>query len=71
MGTEVWMGFVRHLLTMIGAVLVSKGWVDEATMPAVIGAVMTLAGLFMSYQNKVGAESKVQAALMMPPPVKK
>jgi len=70
MTTEVWMGFIRHVLTMVGGVLVAKGWLDEATWTALVGAMMTLVGVFWSYQNKVTVESKVEAALMMPPPKK-
>lgn len=70
MTSEVWMGFIRHILTMVGGILVAKGWLDEGTWASVVGALMTLIGVFWSYQNKAAVESKVAAALMMPPPKK-
>ncbi len=53
MSAEVWMGFVRHLLTMLGGVLIAKGWATDAMMPELIGAVMTLVGFVWSYKQKV------------------
>jgi len=59
MSVEVWMGFVRHMLTMVGGLLIAKGWLDESTMPEVLGAVMTLVGFVWSYMQKVDAKKKL------------
>ena len=67
---EMLEGFVRHLLTMIGGILVAKGWVDDATAASLVGAALTIAGFLWSMLNKKKVESKVEAALMMPPPKK-
>jgi len=52
MTSEVWMGFVRHLLTMLGGVFIAKGWVTEAHWPEVLGATMTLIGFVASMMAK-------------------
>jgi len=45
-------GIVRHGLTFIGGILVSKGYIDESSLAEVIGASMTLAGVFWSIYLK-------------------
>ncbi len=52
MDKTVWLGFVRHALTMVGGVLIAKGWVSESVWPEVLGAVMTLIGLVASWYSK-------------------
>ena len=47
------LGIVRHVLTFGGGVAVGKGWVDEATMTAIVGALVTLAGAIWSIRSKV------------------
>ncbi len=42
-------GTVRHLLTFGGGILVGKGYLDEATMTALVGAVVTVAGALWSW----------------------
>lgn len=42
----------RHLLTAIGAVAITKGYTDEATVQAVGGAVATLIGVGWSMVQK-------------------
>lgn len=44
--------FLRHTLTAAGAVLVSKGVADAATVEAVGGAVATLVGFGLSVRQK-------------------
>jgi hypothetical protein len=43
---------VRHVLTGLGAVLVAKGYMDESTVQALIGAVTTILGAGLSVLNK-------------------
>ena len=45
-------GLVRHLLTFAGGWLVTKGYVDEATMQTVVGAAVTLIGAAWSFMVK-------------------
>lgn len=48
-------GIVRHILTFGGGYLVTKGVVDEATMQAAVGAVVTLGGVVWSVVSKRAA----------------
>lgn len=45
-------GFVRHLLTFTGGILVSKGLVDESIVMESIGILVSLSGLIWSIKNK-------------------
>lgn len=49
MNKEKIMGIVRHVLTFGGGVAVARGYIDEATMVQVVGAVVTIAGAVWSY----------------------
>jgi hypothetical protein len=42
------MGLLRHALTFGGGYVVAQGWVSEAAMPEVIGAIVTLVGVAWS-----------------------
>jgi hypothetical protein len=52
MNKEQVQGLVRHALTFIGGILVSKGYLDESSLSEVIGASMTLSGVFWSIYLK-------------------
>jgi hypothetical protein len=45
-------GFVRHFLTLLGGVFVTKGFIDEQTMLEVVGAVITLGSFILSFRAK-------------------
>lgn len=45
-------GILRHALTFIGGAVVAKGYVDQAAVTEIIGAVMTLAGAVWSVIDK-------------------
>lgn len=45
-------GLVRHLLTFGGGVLVSMGYMDNATAAQLVGAVSTIVGIIWSYLDK-------------------
>jgi hypothetical protein len=45
---EQLLGIIRHALTFVGGILVTKGLIDEATVTEVIGGVMTLTGSIWS-----------------------
>ena len=48
MNKEQVLGVVRHILTFAGGIVVSRGLLDEATMTAVVGAVITIGGALWS-----------------------
>lgn len=43
---------IRHLLTMIGAVLVSRGLLDASTTETVVGSLIAATSLVWSYMEK-------------------
>jgi hypothetical protein len=49
------LGLVRHLLTFGGGYVVAKGWLDDATANAVVGALITVFGAGWSVFDKVRA----------------
>ncbi len=52
-GIDVWLGFLRHVLTLVGGILVAKGFGDSNMVDQATGAIITLVGVFLSYYNKV------------------
>lgn len=44
MSKEMVLGLVRHGLTFIGGLLVTKGIVDSAVLTEIVGGIITLAG---------------------------
>lgn len=49
------LGILRHTLTFVGGILVTKGLLDEATLTEVIGGVITLTGTIWSVVDKAKA----------------
>lgn len=47
------MGFIRHGLTIVGGVLIAKGWADSELMSQAVGALMGLAGVAWSWYVKI------------------
>lgn len=56
MQTEIILGILRHVLTTSGGILVARGYTDNATVEAVAGAVITIAGAVWSIYHKVQSE---------------
>jgi hypothetical protein len=52
MTQAMWFGISRHVLTALGGVLVAKGYADESTVNAGIGAAVTLGGVAWSVIDK-------------------
>ena len=46
------LGIVRHGLTFIGGILITKGLIDDATATEIIGGIITLTGTIWSVINK-------------------
>jgi len=42
-------GFLRHLLTALGGIAVTYGWLDEQTVTQVVGAGVGLLGFIWSW----------------------
>lgn len=41
---EQWLGILRHSLTFVGGILITKGIVDEGVWAEISGAALTLVG---------------------------
>lgn len=54
MSRDMILGLLRHVLTLLGGVLVARGYTDDATMQTVAGAVVTLGGAVWSMLDKRG-----------------
>jgi hypothetical protein len=52
MNMETILGVIRHILTFGGGFVVAKGWADEATITAAVGAAVTLIGAVWSVLAK-------------------
>ena len=46
------LGIVRHGLTFIGGILITKGLIDESTLTEIVGGIVTLTGTIWSVINK-------------------
>ncbi len=42
-------GQVRHLLSFVGGLVAARGWADAATVEALVGVLVALAGTVWSY----------------------
>jgi hypothetical protein len=45
-------GIIRHTLTAVGGVLITKGLIDEAILTEVVGAAITITGIVWSIIDK-------------------
>jgi hypothetical protein len=52
MNKEQVLGIIRHALTFIGGILLTKGLIDESALSEVIGGVITLTGTIWSVIQK-------------------
>ncbi len=52
MKKEQILGIVRHFLTFVGGIVVVKGYMSDAVVTEITGAVMTLAGAIWSVFDK-------------------
>jgi len=46
------MGIVRHTLTFVGGLLITKGLIDESMLTELVGALSTLSGVIWSIVAK-------------------
>ena len=47
------LGILRHSLTFIGGILITKGFIDETLSNEIVGSIITLTGLVWSVIEKV------------------
>jgi len=47
------LGILRHSLTFIGGILITKGFIDETLSNEIVGSIITLTGLVWSVVEKV------------------
>lgn len=52
MKTDIILGLVRHVLTLVGGYYVAKGAVDQGTVDTAVGALTALAGIGWSIHDK-------------------
>lgn len=64
---EIVLGLIRHLLTMGGGALVTKGYLDESALPEIVGAILTLIGAAWSIAHK----RQIAQNFVKPPPLGK
>jgi hypothetical protein len=58
MSREQLLGFVRHIITFVGGMLVTRGKLDEGQLEAISGVIITIVGLIFSFS----APEKASAA---------
>lgn len=49
---EQFTGFIRHVVTFVGGILVARGRVDAVTVETVSGVIVTITGLIWSFVAK-------------------
>ena len=45
-------GFLRHVLTFVGGIVIAKGWLDSSSVSELVGALMTIIGTSWSVLSK-------------------
>lgn len=48
MSSDQIFSFIRHALTLLGGIFVTRGWIDEQSLSQIVGAVATLLGFAWS-----------------------
>jgi hypothetical protein len=57
MKRQIVFAIIRHLLTALGGVLVTRGTLDSAGLETVIGAIMAILGVVWSTTHKINSET--------------
>lgn len=60
--TDQYLGFIRHLLTVAGGALVTKGILTDQVLNELVGSLMTLVGFGWSLLTHAPAESTITEA---------
>ena len=61
----IW-GIIRHVLTMLGGILVTSGYLESDQVTQFVGAVVFLAMVVASAVNKIRQGKAVETALELP-----
>lgn len=56
--TEAVAGIIRHALTFVGGLLVTKGYLDPSMVEQAVGAIVTIVGLGWSIHLKLKGPPK-------------
>ena len=67
MGKEQFLGFIRHVVTFLGGVIVAKGNLDPMAVETIGGVLVTIAGLVFSF---MAPEKSSSVAPEAPAPAK-
>lgn len=52
MNKEQFLGILRHTLTVLGGVLLTKGWIDDSVLTEGVGIIISLVGFIWSITSK-------------------
>jgi hypothetical protein len=52
MTNEIWLGVLRHILTVLGGIFVARGYADADAVNTAVGAATTLVGVGWSIWDK-------------------
>lgn len=58
------LGLIRHLLTLVGGIMVSKGWLSSDTLDIIIGAILAVAPTIWSTTEKIQVQAAGRAAVV-------
>lgn len=53
METTIYLGIVRHLLTLLGGIIISKGYITQGAFDMIIGAILSIAPQIWSIVEKI------------------
>lgn len=56
LSSEKGKSIIRHSLSAIGGLLVGYGFIDESVLEGLIGSIMTILGIFLSFKHNEGVK---------------
>jgi hypothetical protein len=60
---------VRHVVTVVGTAAIAKGYADHSMVEDFSGFATAAVGFWLSYQDTLGVDKKIQAAKLEVPPI--
>lgn len=66
MSKEEFLAIVRHCLTFLSGIVVSKGWFDAGTVAEIVAAITGLSMIVWSVYQKKHQQKVVDVALTLP-----
>jgi len=52
MNKDMYLGLVRHILTLVGGIFVARGQIDASAVDTIVGATVTIGGVAWSLLDK-------------------